>query len=210
MKSRSSEAAHIAWTLRVVERGRFNRNLRRLRRTLPGLWLLFVREGYALSRAFPMLGVWEALEGLGCFAVGPEVRFLRRFKLRIAAAVCVWCKNRMTRGLLRKYPDAPGWNDYYMALWMMTGETVYVQELYSRAVCVPSPWASELENLTFSTARWMLSSVRSQFPDFHAALSAVEVHYGVAVLPVLPAPPGARDAFVPSPAVPSVGPTATV
>lgn len=72
-------------------------------------------------------------------------------------------------------PRARGWNDYFMALWFLTGADAYLEELHARAT---QP-ASEPEGKGVElSAVWMLNSVRTQYADFDAALSELETRSG--------------------------------
>src|SRR5579864_1690477 len=79
-----------------------------------------------LSLVFPMVGLVEAC----------SVRRLFRGGLRRVAAGVMFrlLQSSLERELLQKHGDrAPGWNDYHMALWFMTGAECELVELHERA-----------------------------------------------------------------------------
>ena len=180
-----------AWAARVVERGRFNKNVRRLRRTI-GPFVTAANVTRDLGRMFPLLGVLDGAAERGCFDLdtywhlGFFNYWLRtRFPRWGLLAWRAW----LSRYLWTKYSDRPGWNDYYMTLWFMTGNPEHAAEIYRRAVLVPKVGCSPMEYLTASTARWMVSSVRGQHPDFDAAISQLEARYSLPVSSLLPLSP---------------------
>lgn len=181
------------WASHVVERGRFNTNLKRLRRAALPFALEFRRSGFQIARAFPLLGVLDALEDRGAFDSSrlEGLPFGRRLKARLAEWALLKWRDWLSRSLFRKYPDRPGWNDYWMMVWFISADPRALQEIYTRAVAVPGAEADVNELGTLSTARWMVSSVRGQHPDFDAAITALEDHYGLKVLSLLPPTPGA-------------------
>jgi hypothetical protein len=192
-----SEPFHIPgprliWACRVVERGRFNKNLNRLRRVV-GPLNQFARDTGNLRQLFPLLAVLDALEERGAF----EPRAFRSYRERkwwkwMQSAfglmlMRVW-HNWLGQYVRRDYPDRPGWNDYYMTLWCMTGNPIHALELYRRAALLPRSGASELDYYRASSCRWMVSSMRQQHPDFDRAITDLEQRFGVPLLSVVPSP----------------------
>jgi hypothetical protein len=195
MRSPSSEADRLRWAHRVIERGRFNPTYR-VKRALGPVCLALIRGHGQLALTFPVLGVWDALEERGAFDPGqfrhpPFHRrpWWKRVKYRALLRFSRWCMLRLGNRLYVKYPDRPGWNDYWMACWMITGNPQHVHEIYKRATEVPGPDCSESELATLRTARWMVTSVRAGMPDFEAAISALELHFGVPVVSLVPEAP---------------------
>lgn len=76
--------------------------------------------------------------------------------------------------LITQGEDAPGWNDYFAALWFFTGDPDYVEELYLRAVYrLHGPAGA----LTHQSALWLVNAIRGRYPDFEAALRSLEARY---------------------------------
>jgi hypothetical protein len=67
--------------------------------------------------------------------------------------------------------NAPGWNDYLMAYWMLTGNPEAVEELYCRAT---DPVKDPALLPTKESAEWMVGSVRGQCAEFDRAYREVE------------------------------------
>jgi hypothetical protein len=65
-------------------------------------------------------------------------------------------------------PDQPGWNDYWMARWMVSHSLAALIEIHRRARHL-AMWPQVRE-----MGRWMVRSYRIQDPDFDRAMSAVE------------------------------------
>ena len=61
----------------------------------------------------------------------------------------------------------PGWNDFLMARWRLTGDLAQLVEIHRRAHDSRYPRSQE-------TCQWMVRSYRRQNADFHAAMSEVE------------------------------------
>jgi hypothetical protein len=74
--------------------------------------------------------------------------------------------------LLKNYP---GWNDYYMVRWQLTGDRAALEEIHRRCQHVydKAGWSA-----VWQTAQWMTSSYRKQDPQFDAAMQAVERECG--------------------------------
>ena len=181
---------------RIVERGRFCRNLARLRRTVGPLMQNLRAEG-TISAAFPLLGVFDALKQRGAFepsAFRKDVGLWRRLRSRVGAWFLDACRRWLSRHLYARFPDRPGWNDYLMVLWFMTGDSRVAERIYSRAVAVVPAGSPQMAYATGASCRWMVSSVRSQHPDFDLAIARLEAHYGLPVASLLPAPPAEMDA----------------
>lgn len=201
MRSRSNPpdpAARYLWASRVIERGRFCQNLKRLRRALGPIALEFRRSGFQISRAFPLLGVLDGLEDRGAFHTAPRKECVSTwwwFRTNAARWFLLKWRDYLGRKLYQKWPARAGWNDYWMSRWFVSADPEALQEIYQRAVAVPGADADADELGTLSTARWMVSSVRGQHPDFDLAISALEDHYGLRVLSLLPPTPGVG--FVP-------------
>jgi hypothetical protein len=68
-----------------------------------------------------------------------------RHALRIRALLWVW------RPLIA--PDRPGWNDYYMARWRLTGDRAELVEIHLRVHDDTHPAVQE-------TAQWMVRAYR--------------------------------------------------
>jgi hypothetical protein len=64
-------------------------------------------------------------------------------------------------------PDRPGWNDYHMARWRLTGDRAELVEIHRR---VHDSNYREVQE----TAQWMVRAYRWQNADFHAAMQEVE------------------------------------
>jgi len=159
------------------------------------MFLQLRRSGYQLGNCFTLLGVMDGLEERG----GLDPTILRRgrplfcrLKGRLALKLFVWWKDYFGRTLWKKYPDRPGWNDYWMAIWFMTGNPEHAHEIYTRATAIPGPGVDAEKFGTAATARWMVASVRGQHPDFDAQVSTLEAHYGVPVVSLLPPSPDYR------------------
>jgi hypothetical protein len=67
----------------------------------------------------------------------------------------------------------PGWNDYAMMYWFITGDPEPLHEIYETAANLP-PVPSEAETLKHETAIWLVTSVRGRHPDFDAEITALE------------------------------------
>jgi hypothetical protein len=182
----------LIWACRVVDRGRFNRNLARLRRAV-GPLNQFARETLAQAQLFPLLAVLDGLKERGAFEPEAFRSYRERrwwawmrsaFGLMLMRAWHTW----LGEHLRREYPDRPGWNDYYMMLWCMTGTREYALALYRRAVELPGPGGTELDYYRASSCRWMVASMRSQHPDFDRVMSELEEASGVPLLSLVPTP----------------------
>lgn len=67
--------------------------------------------------------------------------------------------------------NAPGWNDYLLAYWMVTGDPEAVEELYCRAT---DPAKDPALVAVKDSAEWMVASVRGQCADFDRAYREIE------------------------------------
>lgn len=197
MMSRSNpptQEARFQWAARVLERGRFNTNLSRLRRAVGPFAVEFRRSGYQIARAFPLVAALDALEERGAFFTAPRKDCVSTWWW-IRTVTVRWCllkwRDYLAKKLFKDWPARPGWNDYWMMVWFITGDAEALREIYTRAVGVPGHGADADELGTLSTARWMVSSVRGRVPDFDAGIAALEEHYGLKVLSLLPPTPGA-------------------
>jgi hypothetical protein len=85
-------------------------------------------------------------------------------------AVGAWLENVLAkwRGLDL---DSPGWNDYVMAYWMMTGNPDAVEELFYRAT---EPVSDPALLPVKESAAWMVASVRRDCAEFDRAWREVE------------------------------------
>lgn len=202
MKSLSNSNPHsnpkLVWACRVVGRGRFNKNPARLRRAV-GPLVAFAHETKSLAQLFPLLAVLDALKERGAFEPAAfycyrerKLPFFRKWGRRLRAAFGRSCMRAWHAHLgettRRDYPDRPGWNDYYMTLWCMTGNRAYALELYRRAVELPGPGGSELDYYRGSSCRWMVASMRCQHPDFDRVMAEIEESSGVPLLSLVPTP----------------------
>jgi len=61
----------------------------------------------------------------------------------------------------------PGWSDYHMARWRLTGDRAELVEIHRRVHDATYPAVRE-------TAQWMVRAYRRQNADFHAAMLEVE------------------------------------
>lgn len=175
----------------LFERGRRVPVYRLLRRLGP-VMVHAGRDG-RVSSVFPILGICDGLidrGGLRPWSMGRRSSLFRRLMLLpLNCSLC--CLLRLwlflvRRHLQRRWPRRPGWNDYYMVRWQVTGKPEYLLWLYRRAVEVPAAPAGLVENVAATedrmgpfTCRWMLNSVRGRDPDLDAALRALESQYGV-------------------------------
>jgi hypothetical protein len=67
--------------------------------------------------------------------------------------------------------NAPGWNDYVLAYWMMTGNPEAVEELFARAT---TPVTDPALLPAKESAEWMVASVRRDCAEFDRAWREVE------------------------------------
>lgn len=116
-----------------------------LRRAVHG-WLT---TNLDLPSVGPSLGVLDALD---------ELHPRREIKWLLYKLAVWWLKTFVLR------PDCAGWNDYWMARWEVTGSSAAADELHRRN-CHLVEWPDVVR-----TARWMVHSVRSEDPDFDAAM----------------------------------------
>jgi len=146
----------------TLESARHNQDLAALRKQIPQWWALTAHNGGQLGMLFGFYGYCRGLMERGAFRT-----WGRRLIIKAALAFGHWSLNR-------HYPGRPGWNDYYMTLWFVTGKPEYLEELYRR--CTARPWPGAVPDLmnTYATARWMVFSVRTRVPDFDQALSVLE------------------------------------
>lgn len=176
----------------LVERGR-RIPVYRLRRRLAAAMVHLSRRGFQLSAVFPVLGFCDGLVDRGGFnpwSLGRRGSLFRQVLL--FPLFCGGCALLrlwifwVRRDLQRKWPRRPGWNDYYMVRWQVTGKPEYLLWLYRRALEVPAAPAGLVEDVAATeermgpyTCRWMLNSVRARHADLDAALRALEAQYGV-------------------------------
>jgi hypothetical protein len=79
-------------------------------------------------------------------------------------------ENRVSRNM---GADNPGWNDYSLALWGMTGSELQIEELHQRAASDPH-------------ALWLVNVCRNEIPDFDEQLKALETRLGAPIPPMDP------------------------
>jgi hypothetical protein len=163
-----------AW--QMIHAGRFVRNPTVLRRC--GLTIQRRMKTKLLADFFPAMGFLRALlirnayqplrrRGVKAPARPLHELLFARFMVRVGFASC-WFSVTVGEYLMRRrYLDRPGWNDYYMVLWLMTGDRRYAQELYRRASLPDSPVSV--------SCRWMVNSVSQQYPDFGAVMTDIEL-----------------------------------
>lgn len=176
----------------IVERGRFCKNLARLRRTVGPLSAV-ARRTNDLGRYFVLLGLLDGLRQRGAFQpwaypFSPTTRQARLHTRLVRWSLDLW-RRYLGRTLSRKYANQPEWNDYLMTVWFMTGSPQLAHDLYCRAVMIPPVGSTPVFQGTAASARWMVSSVRARHADFDAAISGLESHYGLPVSSLLPGPP---------------------
>ncbi len=133
---------------------------------------------------FPLLAVLDGLQERGAFEPNtyPSYRrgpWWKRVRSRFGIILIRAWHKRLSENTRRIYPDRPGWNDYYMCLWCMTGNPAHALELYRRAVELPGPGATEIDYYRASSAKWMVASMRSRHPDFDLKMVELEQLYGV-------------------------------
>jgi hypothetical protein len=169
----------------ALESSRANQDLQFLRKQVKPWLGLVAHNGGQLGQVFGLVGYQQGLLERGAYAG----RFFRRLQVRLSVRVSLW-------ELRRQFPARPGWNDYYMTLWFVTGKDEYLRELYRRGTDRPFPGAiADLQN-TYATARWMIFSVRSRLPDFDQALTVLENERGEKI--TLPAFHDFAPGFVPT------------
>lgn len=61
-------------------------------------------------------------------------------------------------------PERVGWNDYYMARWMILRDEETVKEIAQRC---------KVPGMIGSTATWMVNSCAQRFPDFKAQIESI-------------------------------------
>lgn len=82
------------------------------------------------------------------------------------------CTVRLAQWVIRRAlsEDRPGWNDYWMTRWLLTGDLLAVREIHRRAAHLDgAKWSMVAE-----TAQWMVSSVRQSDREFDVAYREVE------------------------------------
>lgn len=119
---------------------------------------------WPLPLLFPLLG-WLA----GCFDRGV---FCGGFRRRISGWMLRFVYNRIENRLLRVAGEnVPGWNEYHMAIWFITGSEETLAELHERATF---PARCPQQHMVRNKARVMVDAVRAQYPDFDFAMTALE------------------------------------
>lgn len=151
-----------------LESARANQDLRFLRKQIPKWIALVAHSGGRLGLVFGIYAYGRGLQERGAW------RGWRRVWMAVMLRAGLW-------QLERRFPGAPGWNDFYMTLWFVTGEGKYLDELYRRCTSRPWPAATPDVQNTYATARWMAFSVRKRLPDFDAAISLLEKEHGETV-----------------------------
>lgn len=159
-------AAEVESLTVTIESARANQDVAALRKVIPKFAALLAHAGGQLGMVF---GFYAYCRGL--MERGAYVTWWRRWIVKAGLAVGQW-------GLDHYFPGRPGWNDYYMMLWFVTGRQDYLEELFRRCTDRPWPGATELVQGTYATARWMAHSVRCRHADFDAAFSLLERERG--------------------------------
>jgi len=148
----------------LVERGRYCKDLDQLRCLGPYYMAKFWRKP-ELAVAFPVYGVLMGLADRGVYDGGGLKRWMRR-----------WANRRYCRLLgrrLGKFPLDPGWNDFYMIRWLMTGDRMFLADLYGRASQKPAP-GDQAAAMVRQSARWILYSMRNRQIDLDCDLAILE------------------------------------
>src|SRR6185369_16573567 len=105
----------------VIENGR-HEELEAVRAAVGGATKAWNREGRQLAELFPIVGANRGLYDRLCAAHSRWYLIALRFFLWLAL-----------RLMQRRYRGRPGWNDYYMAWWLVSGSEGPARELFSRA-----------------------------------------------------------------------------
>lgn len=129
-----------------------------------GILIMFL---FARSQGWPRASVL-VLAGVISGAIDRHIYGLwGRFVMRLCGG---WLENVMarSRGL---DGDAPGWNDYVLAYWMMTGNPDAVEELFYRAT---DPVSDAALLPCKESAEWMVAMVRRECAEFDRAWLEVE------------------------------------
>lgn len=85
--------------------------------------------------------------------------------------------------------SSPGWNDYHMAYWFMTGDKASARELHRRATgdyckdLVSGKGPCQNCRLLKAGAAYMIESVRRQYSDFDEAMTKLETRSERPVVP---------------------------
>ena len=155
---------------RIIERARYfgASRLRRLK-VASFVSLMWAASFPVLARVFVPLGFLHALIERGFFPIrGRSWR----------AAIVVRAIAPLIRGWLKlKYPLAPGWNDYYMTLWLATGSPKHLHEVFRRASLAPGHPGYSPDVAV--TARHMVKSLRMRYIDLDVSLRELEAAAGV-------------------------------
>lgn len=125
-------------------------NVRALRTMLQKYVAMQKEAGTPLAAIGPFLGIADAI----------DLEYETSWKGRAV----MWAFRIALR------PDRPGWNDYWMARWMVTREPEAVKEIHRRAAHIPpiGKWYVVAE-----TAAWMVNSTMVQDHEFNHAYSDV-------------------------------------
>jgi hypothetical protein len=144
-------------------------NLDELRAYLPLCGKLIATAD--LAKIFPAIGFIEACQIRGAFlkenVKGCSLKY-RYWTRWLQLGVYTTIKSN----LLKKYPERPGWNDFYMVKWFVNRSPEDAIAIYWRA----RPGASPDQVQT--SALWMIASVRKRCPEFDALMSACEEKHG--------------------------------